>query len=179
MTYKIILATLLCLSFIDISAQTTIKITGTVTEVQINEPLTGAVIRVKGTDIATTTDTDGTYRLNIPNERGIILECSFLGLKTIETEVKDNSTINFEMTYEEPSGPSFIFTRARDIDIYGSSPHTHFGIGYTAIKAQPFWRTSSYRSFLSEFDFSASYHTDFSDNMVVKSEIKEMVIRGI
>lgn len=179
MKCRIILTALFCLLFASAYTQTTVKITGKVTERDINEPLFDAVIRVKGTSMGTISDANGMYTIKVPNEKGIILECSHIGFNNIEIEVKKSTTIDFEMAYLEPTHPYFTSFQTRDLDIYGSTPTTHFGIGYTAVNVSPFWKTYRYNSFLKTYNFSTSYHTDFSDNMVIKSEIKELVKRGI
>ncbi|MFP9113857.1 carboxypeptidase-like regulatory domain-containing protein [Flavobacterium sp. RHBU_3] len=52
---------------------------------EFNEPLAGASIIVKGTNISTVTDLDGKF--SIQANKGTVLEISFVGYETIETTV--------------------------------------------------------------------------------------------
>ncbi|WP_240643098.1 SusC/RagA family TonB-linked outer membrane protein [Sinomicrobium pectinilyticum] len=73
-----------------------ITVSGTVSD--INGPLPGASIIVRGTSNGTTTDFDGNYSLgNVPPDA--VLEVSFIGYKKAEVAVNNRSTIN--VTLEE------------------------------------------------------------------------------
>lgn len=75
------------------------NITGTVKDAQ-GKPLPGVVVKIKGTNTATSTDTQGVFRLNLPlgNETLVI---SYLGYKTQEITMKGESQI--EVKLEESS----------------------------------------------------------------------------
>ncbi len=78
-------------------AQTTV--TGTVTDPS-GMPLPGATVSVKeAPTVATMTDTDGNYALNVPAEAKILV-FSFVGMKIQEIEIKGKSVINVEMEDE-------------------------------------------------------------------------------
>ena len=70
-------------------------ITGKVTD-EKGESIPGVSIVVKGTTIGTISDNDGNYTLEIPDDAEII-EFSFIGMKTQEIAVGDQSTINITL----------------------------------------------------------------------------------
>jgi TonB-linked SusC/RagA family outer membrane protein len=57
------------------------------------EPLPGVSIVVKGTTIGITTDVDGNYTLEIPDEAEVLV-FSFIGMETQEIEILNQTTIN-------------------------------------------------------------------------------------
>jgi len=69
-------------------------ITGTVTA--DNAPLPGVTVVVKGTTIGTVTNADGDYTLKVP-QNAKILVLSFIGMKTKEVAIGNQSTINVTM----------------------------------------------------------------------------------
>lgn len=91
----LVIALILALIPTEIFAQKTILVSGVVTD-DTNEPVIGAAVIVKNTTIGTTTDFDGRYSINVP-ENGV-LRFSYIGLKTIEEKVSGRSTINLIMS---------------------------------------------------------------------------------
>lgn len=81
-----------------------LQITGTVTDSEINEPLPGANVSVKGTSIGVTTDIDGNYTLTIPamEVKSFVIEASFLGYTPVSETVNVGSTnlldLDFQLT---------------------------------------------------------------------------------
>ena len=67
-------------------------ITGKVSDDK-GEPLPGVSIVVKGTTIGITTDIDGNYTLEIPDEAEVLV-FSFIGMETQEVEILNQATIN-------------------------------------------------------------------------------------
>ncbi|WP_293714907.1 SusC/RagA family TonB-linked outer membrane protein [uncultured Parabacteroides sp.] len=65
----------------------TMKVTGTVTSGDDGEPIIGATILVKGTNIGTITDLDGKFSLDVP-EKNKILQISYVGMTMQEVAVK-------------------------------------------------------------------------------------------
>lgn len=84
-------ATLLLLSFIAslslYAQEVTTVIKGTVIEKDIDQPVIGASIVVKGTTIGTTSDFDGNFTLKTTRSGPTTLVISFVGLQTIEQEL--------------------------------------------------------------------------------------------
>ena len=74
---------------IGITAQTTV--TGTVTD-EKSEPLVGVSVSIKGTDTGVITDSNGAYSLNASDNATLVF--SYLGMKTVEENVKNRKTID-------------------------------------------------------------------------------------
>ncbi len=70
-------------------------VTGNVTA-DDGSPLPGVTVVVKGTTTGTVTDVDGVYSLSIP-DGAKTLQFSFIGMKTNEVEIGDQSTISVTM----------------------------------------------------------------------------------
>ncbi len=71
-------------------------ITGTVTSTTDNEPLPGATVLVKGTNLGTVTDIDGKYVLVVPQDKDVI-SITFLGFKTLEETVGTRNVIDIKL----------------------------------------------------------------------------------
>ncbi len=81
-----------------ISEQQVKKLKGQVTD-QSGVPIPGATILVKGTSTGVTTDNDGNYLIsNVPDSA--TLQFSFVGMKTQEIAVRDQTTINVRLEEE-------------------------------------------------------------------------------
>jgi len=92
------ITTLIFISFMltfHLLAQKTI--TGTVTDAESNEPLTGVSVSVKNTTVGTTTSAKGLFELLVP-EKGEVLVFSFLGM--ISNEVEIGSKIEFNVAMQ-------------------------------------------------------------------------------
>lgn len=90
---------MLLISFMLISSlafsQTSRELSGTVTD-EYGESVPGVSVVVKGTTVGTITDMDGKYTLQVPADAAI-LQFSFVGMKTQEIPIGNNSTINAVM----------------------------------------------------------------------------------
>ena len=76
-------------------AQTLVK--GTVVEKSTDEPLVGVTVHARGTNVATATDVDGKFTINVP--AGVKkLAFSYVGMRTIEMDVAPNMTVAMEPT---------------------------------------------------------------------------------
>jgi len=89
----------LCVNYQFSFAQNLIEITGTVTEQETGQPLTGVTIILIGTDQGTTTDLEGKYSINVPDGDGT-LRFSFIGFQSQEVPIQGRRTINVAL---EPS----------------------------------------------------------------------------
>lgn len=84
---------LLVLSVTALIGQTKV-ITGTVTSAVEGEgALPGVTVQVKGTTIATPTDVNGRYSLNVP-ENATTLVFSYIGMKKLEVEIAGRSVVD-------------------------------------------------------------------------------------
>jgi TonB-linked SusC/RagA family outer membrane protein len=72
------------------------SISGTVTDAGDGSPLPGVTVLVSGTTIGTSTDIDGQYLLNVPQDYNT-LEISFVGYRTQEVEIAGRTTINIAL----------------------------------------------------------------------------------
>ncbi|MGL5318360.1 MAG: SusC/RagA family TonB-linked outer membrane protein, partial [Bacteroidales bacterium] len=79
-----------------VSYAQTIK--GIVTDKADKMSIPGAVVMVKGATIGTATSIDGEYTITIPQESPKVLVFSCVGYKTETVEVKNNTTINIELS---------------------------------------------------------------------------------
>lgn len=75
-----------------------IKVSGKVTD-ENNQPIPGASVLVKGTQIATQTDFDGKYLIKVPSDESILI-VSFIGYGTKEIKINNQSVINFQLLPE-------------------------------------------------------------------------------
>ncbi|OHX65661.1 TonB-dependent receptor [Flammeovirga pacifica] len=92
-TILLLLSVLLSITTFAQEATTIIK--GIVIEKEVNQPVIGASIVIKGTTVGTTTDFDGNFSLKTSKTGTVTLDISFVGLQTIEMEVDLNgSTID-------------------------------------------------------------------------------------
>ncbi|MBN2521255.1 MAG: carboxypeptidase-like regulatory domain-containing protein, partial [Bacteroidales bacterium] len=82
-----------------IQQQEFITVTGKVTALETGEPLPGVSILIKGTTTGGITDIDGNYTINIP-DKAAILVFSFIGYKTQEIQVAEQTTINVVLAEE-------------------------------------------------------------------------------
>jgi len=80
----LILSVFVLTAFQSLMAQKTV--TGTVTSNEDSEPLVGATVMVKGTDIASVTDADGKFTINVP-AGSTTLVIKLLGMEAKEVEV--------------------------------------------------------------------------------------------
>lgn len=76
------------------------KVTGVIADTN-GEPLIGATVKVKGTQIATVTDFDGNYSIEAPE--GSTLEVSYIGFNTQEVKVGNRNSYNIEMAEDDNS----------------------------------------------------------------------------
>jgi TonB-linked SusC/RagA family outer membrane protein len=72
-----------------------IQLSGTVTDEQ-NQPLPGVNILVKGTTTGTTSDANGAYALNVPDENSVLV-FTFIGYTAKEVVVGSQTEINIQM----------------------------------------------------------------------------------
>ena len=86
---------LLC-TCIGLHAQTALTVTGKVTESESKEPLIGANILVKGTNIGTTTDVNGSYTLQVPDANATLVFSS-IGYTLEEVPINGRSVIDMAM----------------------------------------------------------------------------------
>ncbi len=86
----------LCFIFSSIAfSQNTFKVTGKVTDDGGN-PVAGASVLVKGTNIGTTTIADGSFQLNAPSGKSVLI-ISSVGFTDREVDVNNQGTVNVSL----------------------------------------------------------------------------------
>jgi len=60
-------------------------------------PLPGVAVKIKGQHVGTATDVSGHYQLTIDNRLDVVLEFSFMGMKTQEVKVGDRTEISVQL----------------------------------------------------------------------------------
>lgn len=94
-------AVLLCAFLFSIGLQKAFSqnfiVSGKVTSQTTNEPLAGVTVSIKGTSIATTTDNDGNFTIDVP-KKGSVLQITHTGMRATETIVNGPGTQDFSLT---------------------------------------------------------------------------------
>jgi len=78
---KLIVIIILCAVSVNILAQNTLLVSGTIND-STGKPIIGAAIQIKGTTVGTITDTDGIFTIRADKNATLVL--SSIGYKTIE-----------------------------------------------------------------------------------------------
>ncbi|MCU0451470.1 MAG: carboxypeptidase-like regulatory domain-containing protein, partial [Bernardetiaceae bacterium] len=91
---------LMCLLLASSVAVAQKRITGTVLDGETNSGLPGVSVLVKGTTTGTTTDVNGKFSINAPNN-ALVLVFSYVGFKSQEIEIGSRSTIDITMAVDE------------------------------------------------------------------------------
>ncbi len=98
-----------CALMLNVSAQ--VKVTGKVTDDESGEALAGVSIVVVGTTTGTISNADGNYEIEVaPDAR---LKFSFIGFKSFEIDVNNQSTINVNLE------PDFTFLESVVVTAFG------------------------------------------------------------
>ena len=103
-TFLIIAIAVVCITTLDLQAQETgltRTVSGSVTD-NLGEPLRGASITVKGTNVGAVSNVDGKYSINVPENA--ILRFSFIGYTVQEITVNNQQIINVTMEDELSKG---------------------------------------------------------------------------
>lgn len=101
-----------------------IKIEGTVRDSANGAPLPGVSIRVKGTTMGTTTDANGHFSLDAPDDA--VLEVSFLGYNKKEIKVGSNHTIHISLSSATTGLEAVVVTGYQTVSkkLFGGSSST-------------------------------------------------------
>ncbi|QXV64751.1 TonB-dependent receptor [Mucilaginibacter sp. 21P] len=100
LTYKIFQETIVVKKRDDATPNAEIKavdINGTVSDAK--GPLPGVNVKLKGTDVGTTTDANGKFKLNVPDANGTLI-FSFLGYTTQEVPIAGKTVVNVSLAEE-------------------------------------------------------------------------------
>ena len=83
-------------------AQNTFKVTGKVYDAQTHEPIIGAGVMMKASNIGTITDLDGNYEITVNDTKGILI-VSAIGYKPMEMLIGKKAVINFPLVQDVES----------------------------------------------------------------------------
>jgi TonB-linked SusC/RagA family outer membrane protein len=97
---NVLLMLLLSMLMISTALSQSLEISGTVTESVTGDPLPGANIAVKGTNLGAATDRDGAFSIRLPNSSQATIVVSFIGFVTKEIDVTA-STSNLDVALDE------------------------------------------------------------------------------
>lgn len=100
---QIVLKEINAVEELEVTANTTTAevaqtVSGTVSD-ETNSPLPGVNVLVKGSTLGTTTDVDGRYTLEVPDENSVLV-FSFIGYQSQEVQVGTQTTVNVTMTLD-------------------------------------------------------------------------------
>lgn len=95
MKRKALLVFLCLFSYVTVFAQNA-QVTGKVTDAKSNEALIGVSIKLKGSVVATQTNANGNYAINVPANGTLVV--TYLGFITQEIPVNGKSTINVKLS---------------------------------------------------------------------------------
>src|SRR5690606_38570709 len=91
----LILVASLTIAVAKVSSAQERTVSGRVTDQQ-GAPLPGVTVQVKDTQVATTTDEEGKYRIDLPQNQGVLV-FSNVGFTNEERKVSDNGVIDVTM----------------------------------------------------------------------------------
>ncbi|MDO5665358.1 MAG: carboxypeptidase-like regulatory domain-containing protein [Bacteroidia bacterium] len=57
---------------------------------ELGEPIIGANVMLKNSDVSTITDIDGRFKLTVPKDENRLLTTNFIGMKSVELPLKEN-----------------------------------------------------------------------------------------
>jgi len=138
--YSYITVVLLFLSAAPVAAQNTANasITGTVVDVETNEPLPGVNVNVKGTILGTITDSQGKFVLK-PKSYPVTLNFSLVGFRSQEVELLEPSSedLPIQLTSGEVLGQEVVVTASRVEESILKSPVAIEKLDSRAIKETP------------------------------------------
>ncbi|MDR8390075.1 TonB-dependent receptor [Aliifodinibius sp. S!AR15-10] len=92
---------------LQVQAQGSHEVSGTVTSAENGETLPGVNISVVGTTIGTSTNADGGYTLNVPSANDTLL-FSFVGFQSQEVAINGRSTINIALQTQTFEGEELV-----------------------------------------------------------------------
>ncbi|WP_267293723.1 SusC/RagA family TonB-linked outer membrane protein [Parachryseolinea silvisoli] len=88
-------------AYVEPTSNTDVVITGQVTDAATGESMPGVNVIVKGTSIGTSTDVDGRYTLNVPDDG--IVQFTFIGYSTVEVVAGTKTTIDVQLKTDSKS----------------------------------------------------------------------------
>src|ERR1035437_9176444 len=90
------------------NAQSGNPVTGKVTD-ENSDPLIGATVNIKGSNVSTATNNSGEYSIRVPNKQAILV-FSYVGLTAQEIEVGNRNTINLRLLLDSKDMGEVVIT---------------------------------------------------------------------
>lgn len=137
-----------------------VQITGTVIFKEDNSTAPGVNVIVKGTEIGTVTDKDGTFKLTVDDPNAILV-FTFIGVRTQEFELKGKSEIIVKLKLDCNKD----FFDSNEVHIYANSGVINNPVGGQIDLALP-W------TFLGVFKGAYSYQTNLEDNEMQTGQLE-------
>ena len=81
-------------------------VSGNVTDAETQEPLIGVSIKIKGTNIATVTDANGHYQIQLRTSQDILI-FTYIGKKTVEIRTNGRARLDVVMENDETEKSRF------------------------------------------------------------------------
>ncbi|HKP32838.1 MAG TPA: TonB-dependent receptor, partial [Chitinophagaceae bacterium] len=97
-------------------------VTGTVTSADKKEPIYGATVAVKGTNIATFTNDKGVFSIQVPNDKSTLV-ISFVGFDVVEVSTAGKTTLDLSLATKSSTLTDVVvtgYTAQQKKDITGS-----------------------------------------------------------
>lgn len=98
-----------------------IEIRGVITD-ENNKGLQGVSVTIKGSEIGTSTDANGNFTIQLPDNGGVLV-ISYVGYEVIETKVTKSGTLNFALKLKESQSEEVVvigYGTQKKIDLTGS-----------------------------------------------------------
>ena len=136
----------------------TFEVEGIVYHVKDNRPISGVKISIKGTELETYTDSQGSYRLSVHNDKSILI-ATMIGFENKETPIAGRKRIDFYLTPIIPSAASenevnpsialedrvefkgsskYEYTKTMRAKTYQGSPHSQISDQYSVYNTEEY-----------------------------------------
>ncbi len=86
----------LFLALLSFQVQAQKAVTGKVTNSKDQKPMIGATVTVRGTNVATQTDVDGSFKITVPNDKSILI-ITAIGFEPLEISTSGKTSVSAEM----------------------------------------------------------------------------------
>jgi iron complex outermembrane receptor protein len=132
----LLLGILLCLPFLFLQAQTTVS--GKITDGELNEPLIGANIIIKGTTIGASTDLDGQFEISSSQALPWTLEVSYTGFEPQTIEVSQaRNDLSIVMNPSAIMGQEVVISASRRREKIQEAPASISVLGERKLSVSP------------------------------------------
>ncbi len=103
----------LFIGFLGLNVQGEHFVTGTVTSQTDGQAIATVLVKVKGANLGTTTDLNGFYSIEVPNEKSVLV-FSLLGFETQEVQINEQKIIDIQLHESAPELESIELSKSED-----------------------------------------------------------------